>query len=388
MRRQAREYACKALSVLTAALVLGGFSTHLRAEGPPLPAPSKKLDLLPPGGATSSGMVRFDWAATSFGVERSHFVNAMGFGVSFTPCTPRIPEGMRFFNIGGMLYVGDYGDSRRGPISGQLAYNPEFRVWNASVISAYVGTPFAWTFSPIRKESRIGHVFSAGAALGIELLNGGIGVEGSFAMAFAPGDVFRPLNAAGGKVWEPRGQLTLSTNICGFLGAGGFCEHDAPQSAQVDLTEALKAAFQISLVPTGTGAGAPPVCAAVAQATSVVTDDTVEPKCELTRVDEQFFCRLKKASAQQPYSQAVDEVSKLHDALTQCYRQYQADTAAASSQHRMMNLAEQYLVDPSEVRRVLQCEPNADPYVRDSTQLKLVCQTCPRVRDLEPALCK
>ncbi len=388
MPRPSREYTHRALSWLGAFLALGSLSVSARAEEPAAPKPSAKLDLLPRGGATSSGLIRFEWAATSFGVERSHFVNSMGFGVAFSPWTPRIPEGMRFLNVGAMLYVGDYGDDRHGPVAGQFSYRPEFRIADASVVSVYFGTPFAWTFSPVRNESRIGHMFSAGAAFGFEVLNGGITFEGSGAMAFAPGDVFRPMGATGGKVWEPRGQLTIGTNICGFLGAGGFCEHDAPVSQQVDLTEALKALVREALDPGNVAH--PPACAAIATAASVRSDDVElpgRPRCVSIDQADRFFCRLQNASVGEPYAPNVDKVVKLHDALSHCYRQFQVDAKAANLQSRSMRHAEQYLVDPSEIQRVAHCEADADPYVESSDQLKLACEVCPAVAQLMPEAC-
>ena len=349
---------------------------HASAEGAARPSaetPSAELDLLPAGGARPKGEMRVDLALTSFGVEGPRMLNAVGLGLSFTPWSPRGPEGMRFLELGAMVYVGDYGDSRHGPFSFQASYKPEFPISiGSSAVSFYAGPRFAWTVSQLRRDPDPGYSLALGHAFGLEILGGFLSVEASTSTAFALGGDFRPLGKGGGKVWAQRGELMLGTNLCFYLGVGSFCRYPDPVPRQVDLAEALRAELRKGLGP-GTAAD-PAVCQAVNGAVSVGSDDV---DCIQTSETEQFFCRLTKASRGKAFEPKVARARKVHEALSQCYLHYQVDSRAAGSVSRKMRLAEQYLADPSDLRRVVGCERGADDYAIDEAQRELACKACP-----------
>jgi hypothetical protein len=339
--------------------------------------------LLADRGATRSGMVRFDLAPLSFGVERGHMLGAVGFGLAVTPWSPPHPDGIRVLTFGARGYLGDFGDRRRGPGFFQAGWEPEFQLpIDTSAVHVYLALPLLdWTVSPIRGRSGAHHALSAGGGIGFELLDGALGFQATTATVFALDDRFRTSEASRGQIWAQRGELRLSTNGCFWWGGDGFCNHPAPVAEQIDLSEVLKLQVQAKLSsPTGR----PAACEALDAAVSV---SGYEPACISTNAAEQFFCRLKKASAGKPYEASVSSVADARAALDACYESFQADAQAARRVGRTPRLAEQYLVDPSELSRVAGCEssdgggdplpPRPAAFVADGAAVARACEVCP-----------
>lgn len=339
------------------------------AEAKRGPAPHAELDLLPEGGGNPQGMARIDLVATSFSFEQGHFVNAAGFGITASPWAPRALPGMRFLNFGGSVLLGDFGDRRHGPWSIQFAYKPEWRVWGTSVVAVYVGARNGWTGSHIRDSHRLVSSLSVGPAIRLEMVDGFFGFEVGTSTAFAVDGKFRSNVGSAGQVWAQRVEASVSTNLCAIFGC---CNFGKLVAEQVDLAEALKLFLRAELDPGG--ASTPPVCTEVAKATSMNDDGS---GCNSTDPGESFFCRLEAATRGKPYEPGVKAAHEKHTALAAAYAQFQADARAANALGKTLRLAEQYLVDPAELRRVLRCEKGADEWVPDPVQLARACKATP-----------
>lgn len=344
--------------------------------------PVAESHLLPEWGVRSKGRLRFQWTISSFDIDDGHFIAATGFGVSVTPWAPQRPNGLGFLNLATMVYLGDFGDDRHGPVTWQLAYRPELSIpTGSSVVELYAGPRVAYNLSLTRPTNKAGHSASFGTAVGIDLLGGVLGFELGSSAVRAIDDDFRPLGRTRGSLWKARADLTLSTNLCFFLGDGGrggnFCAYPAPSPVQVDLSEPLEVGMIAALRPGGAADAG--LCRAVDAAASV---HAMQGDCDDDSAADRFFRRLVARSEGKPFEEGARRASALHAALSACYAAYGDEVQAAKLANRSLSRAEQYLVDPSEMRRVLSCEPAVDgvaasPFVADPVQLERACEACP-----------